>query len=479
MKSMDYRMALAVAAMGVCVALVAAPQLKSQPEVVADGEFRAKVLALSEGVPAPTPESRIVHTTRGTESKELRIYAPADLWRLRALAGEWKDRRGNVMRILRVKSCLPTVESPSFGGMAEKERIEAALDAAEKAFSGTDADREAWRRDYGPQGEGRFFEVKGKTYFVEFVFAETVKPKEAEQLLKAFERSVSARTSVTGAQSSMKWWETTNESYRFLTDLDPARGKDFVKKAMTLAGAMRKLYEFYIPPSHPVGVGVVRVFKTLQGYRDYRASTGDDDQMSCGLWDPMREELLIVAENREQALATMRHEAFHQYLFYATGNGHHATWFNEGHACFFEEVQYNGAMGTAKVVENKSRSAWVDRNPAAVAAHFRRVTQLTHAEFYSGEVNLNYVSAWALVYFLEKGAYTSEEFAPYRAVVPKYLELTAGGTPGDEAGAQALELVKDRDLAADFLKFWREKRRVAEKVRQTNDSKSKRKDHSR
>lgn len=54
---------------------------------------------------------------------------------------------------------------------------------------------------------------------------------------------------------------------------------------------------------------------------------------AAGLWSPTHEELLILdlgKSVREKTQKTLRHEAFHQYLFYATGGEHHAVWFNEG-----------------------------------------------------------------------------------------------------------------------------------------------------
>ena len=450
----------------------AAPMLKTQAEIVADGELKAKVLAASEGVPAPTPQAKEYVVTRGGVRSQIKRYAVRDLWRQRAFAGEWRDRKGNVMRLARVKSLVPAEISDAAAvpgmpaGEGGKEAVEQALDAAEKAFTGSDAELAEWKQAWGDDGRGRIFAVKDRRYYVAFAFAENVKPADREKLLKAFEKSVSTVTSGSaGAIASMKWWETENPQYRFLTDLDKAKGGRFVKDAMKLMEAMRRSYEFYVPPQKTLDRCTVRVFRTLAGYRDYRASTGDADQMSCGLWDPSRDELLIAAEDRAQAQDTMRHEAFHQYLHYATGNGFHAMWFNEGHACFFENVRYNPAKNTVKVVDEGSRAMWVAKNPESHAAQIKATLRMDRAAFYSGDVNAHYCTAWAIVYFLEKGAYTAEEFAPYRAIVPKYLELTAKGVDAQAATEQAWSAVEGRDVAADFLKFWKEKRKAAVNAR--------------
>ena len=444
-----------------CGTAAAAPQLKTQGEVIADGELKAKVLASSEGVPAPTPESRRYTVTKGTDRKEVKLYSPIDLWLRRAFAGEWKDKKGNVMRLARVKSLAPTFERDDW----YEEEIEKGLDELEKSFKGDDAELAAWKKLWGDGGTGRFFVAKnGVRYYVEFKFAENVKDADAQKLLKTFERSVSTSVSGGGNISSMKWWNSENDMYCFMTDLDKAKGGKFVKDTMRLMDAMRNAYEKYVPPQKSVGKCTVRVFRSMDGYRGYLSGNGTGAEWSCGLWDPSREELLVAAEDRTQALNTMRHEAFHQYLFYATGNGHHAMWFNEGHACFFENVKYNPAKNTVTVVDEGSRAKWVAANAERVAAAIPSVLAKSYEQFYGGSedrVSLNYATSWAVVYFLEKGAYASDEFTPYRGICAKYLELTQGGVDSAEATKRAWELVEGRDVSADFMKFWTKFRKRA------------------
>ena len=443
-------------------AALAVPQLKSQAEVIGGGELKAKVLQHAEGVPAPTPQSKKYKITRGSVSEQVVYFVPRDLWYQRAFVGEWKDKKGNVMRIGRVKSLVPKFDREDY----LKEEIEKALDKLEEEFKAEDADLDAWKSVWGPKGEGGFVKTKKAVYFYEFLFKEPIKPADQAKLFKTFEKSVSVMTGGSSStNSSMKWWEEKNPQYLFLTDLDKAKGQKFIKDAMRLMEAMRKAYEFYVPAKNEVGVGKVRVFKTLAGYREYRASTGDEDKKSCGLWDPSREELLIAAEDPKQAQSTMRHEAFHQYLHYATGNGHHATWFNEGHATFFENVEYNPSKNTVKVVDKGNRATWVEKSPKKIAGNIRAILKMTQKEFYSGDSNLNYCTAWALMYFLEKGAYTADEFEPYRAICAKYLELTASGMEALKATQEAWAPLADRDVAADFLKFWTKYRKRAANAR--------------
>lgn len=436
-----------------------APFLKPQPEPIGDGSVKVKLLAGAKGVPAPTPQAHFYRVTFNGETKNVKWFRPVDLWRNRQFLGEWTDKHGNVQRLARVRSLAPVLDRED----GEQDEIEAQLDELEKSFEGKPEELDQWRKLWGGRGTGRFVEVKGQRFYVEFEIAEIIpsQEKELEKLLKGAEKSLATVQRGGGKATSMKWWEETNPKYRFLTNLDKAKGGRFIQDTMKQIDAMRKSYEFYIPPKKDVEVGVVRVFKTLAEYREYRASTGVMDTTSSGLWDPSRAELLVSAEDPKRALSTMRHEAFHQYLHYATGNGHHAMWFNEGHACFFENVEYNASKNSVKVVEKGNRAMWVAKDPVKYANALYGLLRMTREQFYSGDQNLHYCTAWALVYFLEKGAYTSVDFMDYRKVIPKYLELTAAGMPADQATVVAWSEVAHRNLAADFLKFWKEKRKAA------------------
>ena len=193
-----------------------------------------------------------------------------------------------------------------------------------------------------------------------------------------------------------------------------------------------------------------------------KGATGESGERSIGLWSPSHEELLILDMGnsaRNETLKTMRHEAFHQYLHYATGNGHHALWFNEGHACFFENVSYDTKKNYVRIWDDPKdrRPAAVASNPEKYARLVKDILMLDHAAFYAGtlhEVNDKYSAAWAAVYFLQKGAHSFQEFADYRGVVPAYLAAMKEGKSANEATRIAWECVSQRDFVADFVKFW-------------------------
>lgn len=64
------------------------------------------------------------------------------------------------------------------------------------------------------------------------------------------------------------------------------------------------------------------------------------------------------------------------------------------------------------------------------------------------------MAAWAVVYFLEKGAWAFEDFAAYRKVLPTYRQAISSGASANEATRLGWETVRSRDFAADFLRFW-------------------------
>ena len=260
------------------------------------------------------------------------------------------------------------------------------------------------------------------------------------------------------------WWGTTNTLYSFETDLNKAKGGTFIKEAMRTMDGMRKAYASYVPSTREVGVCKVKVFKSFKGYNEYINKPGNTT--NCGMWVPMKEELLIVAEDPKNAQTTMRHEAFHQYIYYATGRGDHAMWFNEGMACFFESIKYNTANKTVKVQDDGMRARWVDHLGAmTVASRFAAVRQKSYSEFYSGDVNSNYITAWALCYFLERAPGAHKRYAGYEKVMKSYLNAMESGQSAAEATLSAFAQIDEQKLIADFVYFWEHDRKRARKAK--------------
>lgn len=478
---------------GLAFSLAAAvPQLKGSAETAGATGLKVKSLQGGKAVQAISPRARAM---RG-QKREM-LFNVKELWTLHERGAQWKDRKGNELTL-----ATPTSFYPAFDNdLASKEELEKSMaEDAESFKDPTDETFARWAGDFSGKTvettalaklayasaavedartvdfgsglrAGVFFKTKdGVWRYAEFRFAVEAKPNELAGLVKKFLAGVAldkAKAASAGKDAGVvmegRWMTKEAFGYRFKTDLSPSQGKRFIDQAGLLMEAMQAAYRRYVPPVKELGVSTVRVFATREGYNEYmKDATGEDGDRTIGLWSPSHEELLILDmsnSNRDETLKIMRHEAFHQYLFYATGSGRHATWFNEGHACFFENVNYDRKKNFVRIYDDPKdrRPRGVAQDPERIAKLVKEILPLDHAAFYSGtlhEVNDRYTAAWAAVYFLQKGAPTFKEFEMYRNVLPTYLKAMQEGKSAREATELAWEGVKDRDFVADFLKFW-------------------------
>ena len=493
--------------------LAGVPQLANNGESVAALGLNVKLFVRSELIPASTPEQRTFTVMRGGETKKVSLFDPREIWLMSQRGGVWRNKAGDVLTIARPTALLPA----KLGELAEREKIAAAIkegeaDFAKSAkdhlyrwihdFSGLKVDESSLKqiqcsssvaaaRQVETGDERRYaavFRMRSKNgsagpwNWVEFSLAEPVAPKEGKALLTAFLKGVTVERAAAGTKGESPsygddtrredakraisggggWWWSENEDYIFLTNMTKSKGEAFIRETQRTMSAMRKAYERYVPAVKPVGTGVVRVFAGRDDYLKYLSTFESDSATlmdSIGLWAPSREELLVLyRDDKSKTLETMRHEAFHQYLYYATGCGRHMTWFNEGHATLFENVRYNPGNGDVRVLCSGNRAEWVNHNPERIAAILPRLVAMTRDEYYSGDVNSHYVAGWSLCYFLSKGVHKVKGFEEYREVIPTYLKGVADGLDPVEANARAWELVQGRDLSADFLKFWKNKK---------------------
>lgn len=464
---------------GAYVALGAVPQLTSQPVTI--GDLRIRVLSNSDYRKKGGVAGYDYMAWGGNGTTRVKWYAPVDIWRDREEIGTWHDTGGNALCLAVVDALVPKFKRKHW----YRAEIEVALQESARSFRGTEAELAEWKRSWGGEGKGEFFVAKnGKRYYVDFSFRRPVKDDERMKLIRTFIDNVRVASESPAKESgpvSMKWWTHENAQYRFSSNLPKTQGIVFIKKMMKVLLATRKRYESYVPPRKKFGVCAVRVFRNLVEYRQQRPLTRDADAESIGAWDTNKEELLLSSVGaREKFQTTMCHEAFHQYLHYATGRDDHAVWFDEGHACFFENVQYDLEKNMAMVTDSGPYADWVERDVERVARRLTEILRQDRDAFYCNNnplarVNVhnrtvdaayyNHVTAWALVYFLEKGAYADDDFAPYRKIVPTYLDAMSRGLKWDQATKLAWQPVAERDLAVDFLVFWEKFRTVARDVR--------------
>lgn len=474
--------------LGGLVASAAAPALKNAPEEAGGTGIKVRALHGSQVVQTVAPKALYYRFRRGEETWKETHFDVREIWREAQRGCRWKDRKGNELVVATLVSPLPVLAAEH----AKREDIKAKMDETADAFKepsdetladwvsayegveiGSTALKDlsvsslgaAKTVDFGKANRAAtLFRLKsGSWHYAAFTFAQPVKPSESARLLKQFLSSVVATGGGSGSVREGRWLTLKVPGYVFKTDLFESQAKAFVKNTGRQMEAMQAAYRRYVPPTAKLGESTIRVFSTSKEYDDYVGrATGWEAGRTIGVWSPSHEELLILDRGnsaREETMKIMRHEAFHQYLFYATGGERHAVWFNEGHACLFENVLYDAKRNAVRVNDDPRdrRPAAVGTDPARFAALVPKILTLDHEAFYAGtlkEVNERYAAAWAAVYFLQKGVPSIAEFAAYRKVLPTYRKAVSGGADAIEATRQAWETVRGRDFTADFVKFW-------------------------
>lgn len=254
------------------------------------------------------------------------------------------------------------------------------------------------------------------------------------------------------------WWHADTPEYTFLTDVRSAVGQRLIRDVQGELTALRRAFIHLVPPLvKELDINIIRIFETAEDYQKY---VGADIEWSSGCWSPARRELVIQSQgkDRNQTLSIIRHEAFHQYLFYATDMLPNAMWYNEGHACFFEEVRVD-SRGQLTILEGH-RLNFLMENLEDVAGNLPRVLKAQHQDFYNGsdrQRQLNYTTAWGLTYFLRKGV-PSMQLKAYDSILADYLKHLTTTKDGTAATQQAFEGVDLAGLQRDFTECWRRRR---------------------
>jgi hypothetical protein len=265
-------------------------------------------------------------------------------------------------------------------------------------------------------------------------------------------------------ENSKGWWFAETTEYVFLSDIRSSTGKRIVTELQKELPQFRAACEKMIPPAETISdVSVVRIFEERPDYQKY---VGKEHEWSAGLWSPAHRELVICSMEKQFAITMqiIRHEAFHQYLFYASGMKDHAVWFNEGHATFLEESK---PLQTGKGLDipESSRIKFVVEHLELTAQNLEKVIGSSYQSFYSGsqeQRSLNYSTACALVYFLRKGV-PSSKLTPYAKILETYqatLVETGNGSLATQKAFQGVDMTK---FKADFIKFWKFGRGAARK----------------
>ena len=265
----------------------------------------------------------------------------------------------------------------------------------------------------------------------------------------------SARKSIANMHD---WWYAETEEYIFLSDIRSSDGKTLVRRLQHDMPHLRSAFAALVPPFETItDTSVVRIFENAESYKQY---VGQSMEWSIGAWSPMQRELIILAQGKDhdKTLEIIRHEGFHQYLFHSCNMIKTSPWLNEGHACFFERSEVD-RQGRVEFHEN-SRVNHLMTNLDAAAALLPNILKMDYAEFYDQNAEqraLNYTTAWALIYFLHKGA-PLETSNPYKYIITTYLRELKNMQDPDAATLKAFSTVKIDNLQRDFQEFYKSKR---------------------
>ena len=246
------------------------------------------------------------------------------------------------------------------------------------------------------------------------------------------------------------WRVTDGDEFTVLDDIGNA--SSFIVSVTNDLKRMRAAYAATVP-SHIDGsnvLAVARIFASREEYLDaLEANDHDDMEWSAAYWSPQRRELVayLPPDGSEKLLETIRHEAFHQYLSYATSMISASPWFNEGYAQYFEK----GPNGP-DFIDPTDLVTCAEQLPALMA--------MDHGEFYAGtdqERHLKYRLALAIVFFLEKGA-PEVRFAPFKDVKRDYVDELIKTKDMRKATAAAFKTEDNMKLFVnEWVKYWKKK----------------------
>lgn len=266
----------------------------------------------------------------------------------------------------------------------------------------------------------------------------------AERLSERERLRADARHSVAAYDN---WRATDSDEFVVLDDLSV--GREAVTALTNEFKVMRARYAKVVPTGIDGSnvLAVARVFGSRDEYLDALAADGLTNlNWSAAYWSQSRRELVAFLPKAgvEELLATVRHEAFHQYLAYASSMIPVSPWLNEGYAQYFEAdglVDDRDGMWTANVVE-------------LGAAALPPLLAMDYSAFYAGsdeERKFKYRLAQSIAVFIERGA-PHVRFTPFADLKERYFKALFDTKDMSAATAAAFGSKEKLEL---FVAEWR------------------------
>lgn len=254
---------------------------------------------------------------------------------------------------------------------------------------------------------------------------------------------------------SLKGWKYFEaENFILVTNID---NRKTITDLQTNLEKSRNAFEKFYPLKIPLkAVSVCKIFETREEYLSY---VGEPMKWSAGIWMADKKELVISplawgtqANNRKIMTDIAFHEGFHQYIYYAADEATSAVWFNEGNACFFEGIDFKS--GDKVKIDLSNRVEGMKRI-AVSGARLENFIGLDYRDFYSGNLEQNYSLAWALMFFLQKGAPILKDRNRYSEIPSKYYAALIETKDGHRATKIAWTGVDMEKFAREFAEFWK------------------------
>ncbi len=254
------------------------------------------------------------------------------------------------------------------------------------------------------------------------------------------------------------WWYEETTHYIILTDIK-SQARRLIDRLTEDLDTMRNAYEILAPPPREITeVSVIRIFAESTDYVRY---VGEDYAWSGGLWKPSRREMVVRHPDRsprraslENILRTVRHEAFHQYLFYAFDRIQPCAWYNEGHAVFVEYAQPQRHLVVEPHAFYEDLMIGLARDRRS---NIPRLLAMDYPEFYNPDDTRrqeNYALAWGLIYYLRLAEPRTQNLDTVTAILDRYIEALWKERSGPAATRSAWQDVDMDDFVNDFEHFW-------------------------
>ena len=273
------------------------------------------------------------------------------------------------------------------------------------------------------------------------------------------------RADVRHSVAAYEDWRFT-DTPEFVVIDDLSGGSSFIAALTNDLPVMRAMYAEVMPTGMDVASALcsARIYSSRSEYLDAMEAEGLTNMAwSAAYWCQQRREIVacrppafLASSSDAELLRTFRHEAFHQYLSYASSMMSVSPWLNEGYAQYFEE-------GPSVSERIPSRADWgaEDMSPddlKRVSEMLPAILAMDYREFYDGTDEarrFKYRLALSIAVFIEHGA-RKVRFDPFKDLKSRYFKALFENGDMREATSAAFGTADGLKLfVAEWLKFWK------------------------